>query len=69
MSTRDEITKILNGDARIPDEVSTLVDSGKARYLRPSGYHEMAACVLILLRKIERLEGELNPEDSKGRKL
>ena len=29
----------------------------------------MAACVLILLRKIEKLEGELNPEDSEGRKL
>ena len=63
MSDREQVTKILNGDLRTPEDVRKLVDSGESRYAWPVGYHEMAACVMILLRKIEAIEGQLNPED------
>lgn len=26
-------------------------------------YHELQACILLLLEKVERIEGELNPDD------
>ena len=62
-SAREQVTGILNGDSPIPQDVRDLVDSGRSKFARGSGYHEMAACVMILLRKIEAIEGQLNPED------
>ena len=62
-SAREQVTGILNGDSPIPRDVRELVDSGRSKYLRGTGYNEMAAGVMILRRKSEAIEGQLNPED------
>ena len=61
-SAREEITRILIGDLNkeVPSEVRDLLNSSR---FGPRVDSRLATCVMILLKKIEQIEGELNPED------
>ena len=61
-SAREKITRTLIGDPNkeVPSEVRDLLNSSR---LSPRVDSRLATCVMILLKKIEQIEGELNPED------
>ena len=61
-SAREKITRALIGDPNkeVPSEVRDLLNSSR---LSPRVDSRLATCVMILLKKIEQIEGELNPED------
>ena len=61
ISAREEVTRILTGKGSdVPNDIREVLDSSK---WHPRVDSRLAACVIILLRRIEAIEGELNPED------
>ena len=59
-NAREEVMQILTGrGSDVPDDIRELLDS----QWYPRVDARLAACVIILLRRIEAIEGELNPED------
>ena len=66
LSTREEISRILLDPNNVPDDIRQFL---RRTNVFPAPDIRLGACVILLLRKIEQIEGDLNPEDNSSKKL